>query len=135
MCDPQRLTALWAFTAWYRDSFAFYFTFYFTQIHTVGLNNYNLLHFSKFPLFSHLFCLEQKQTAIPGTVLVLHAGRQTHVHKKHCKQHSAGCIVKNWCQDMARRFSCEHSGCWKVHHYFTDHTTCLNKLLKFNEKC
>jgi hypothetical protein len=27
MWDPQRLTTLWAFTACYRDSFYFYFTY------------------------------------------------------------------------------------------------------------
>jgi hypothetical protein len=27
MWDPERLTSLWAFTAWYRDSFNFYFAF------------------------------------------------------------------------------------------------------------
>jgi hypothetical protein len=28
MWDPRRLTTLWASTAWYRDSFTFFFNFY-----------------------------------------------------------------------------------------------------------
>jgi hypothetical protein len=88
MWEPQPLTTLWAFTACYRDNFIF--TFY-------------ILHFRKIATFSYRLCLEQKQTAVSGTVLVLHAGRQTHDYKKRCKQHSAGAKILHIVSQMSVR--------------------------------
>jgi hypothetical protein len=41
MWDPQRLTTLWAFTAWYRDSFTLLYRDRINNVYLFDVNNIN----------------------------------------------------------------------------------------------
>jgi hypothetical protein len=67
MWDPQRLTTLWAFTVWYRDSFTFFF---FTVRRTGWLMNKGL---------TRIHCYERNQRVV------------------RCTQHPSWCDSYNHC--------------------------------------